>query len=55
MCISLIRSKCCERSGYGSHSNEAAKISDGTDRLREYRTALIPAAVTDKIDMREAV
>lgn len=31
-----------------------AKVRDGIDRLREYRTALISAAVTGKIDVREA-
>lgn len=30
-----------------------AKIRDGIDKLREYRTALISVAVTDKIDVRE--
>lgn len=28
------------------------KINDAIDRLREYRTALIAAAVTGKIDVR---
>ena len=31
-----------------------AKIGEAIDRLREYRTALISAAVTGKIDVREA-
>jgi type I restriction enzyme, S subunit len=31
------------------------KIRDATDRLKEYRTALISAAVTGKIDVREEV
>ncbi len=31
----------------------AAKIREGVERLREYRTALISAAVTGKIDVRE--
>lgn len=33
----------------------AAKIRDGIEKLREYRTALISAAVTGKIDVREEV
>ena len=32
-----------------------AKISIGIDRLKEYRTALISAAVKGKIDVREEV
>jgi len=32
-----------------------AKIRDGSDKLREYSTALISAAVTGRIDVREAV
>ena len=32
-----------------------AKVRDGIDRLKEYRTALISAAVTGKIDVREEV
>ena len=32
-----------------------AKIREGIDKLKEYRTALISAAVTGKIDVREAV
>ncbi len=32
-----------------------AKIKDGIEKLTEYRTALISAAVTGKIDVREAV
>lgn len=32
-----------------------AKVRDGTRRLREFRTALISAAVTGKIDVREEV
>ena len=32
-----------------------AKVHEATDHLREYRTALISAAVTGKIDVREAV
>ncbi len=32
-----------------------AKIHDGIEKLREYRTALISAAVTGNIDVREAV
>jgi type I restriction enzyme S subunit len=31
-----------------------AKVGEAVDRLREYRTALISAAVTGKIDVREA-
>ena len=31
-----------------------AKIQESIDRLKEYRTALISAAVTGKIDVREA-
>ena len=31
------------------------KIRDGIDRLKEYRTALISAAVTGRIDVQEAV
>jgi restriction endonuclease S subunit len=31
-----------------------AKVGGAIDRLREYRTALISAAVTGKIDLREA-
>ena len=30
-----------------------AKIWEGIDRLKEFRTAIIPAAVTGKIDVRE--
>jgi type I restriction enzyme S subunit len=33
-------------------SDIGAKVSDAIDRLREYRTALISAAVTGKIDVR---
>jgi type I restriction enzyme, S subunit len=29
------------------------KVRDGIDRLKEYRTSLISAAVTGKIDVRE--
>ncbi len=32
-----------------------AKIEEGIERLKEYRTALISAAVTGKIDVRDAV
>jgi type I restriction enzyme S subunit len=32
-----------------------AKVGEGIDKLREYRTALISAAVTGKIDVREEV
>jgi type I restriction enzyme, S subunit len=32
-----------------------AKIQEGIDRLKEFRTALISAAVTGKIDVREEV
>jgi type I restriction enzyme S subunit len=32
-----------------------AKVRDGIEKLREYRTALISAAVTGKIDVREGV
>jgi restriction endonuclease S subunit len=32
-----------------------AKIRDGIARLKEFRTALISAAVTGKIDVREEV
>ena len=32
-----------------------AKVEAAIDRLREYRTALITAAVTGKIDVREAL
>lgn len=32
-----------------------AKVQNGIDKLREYRTALISAAVTGKIDVREEV
>ena len=32
-----------------------AKIEEAIDRLKEYRDALISAAVTGKIDVREAV
>ena len=31
-----------------------AKIEEAIDRLKEYRTALVSAAVTGKIDVREA-
>ncbi len=30
-----------------------AKVRDGIEKLKEYRTALISAAVTGKIDVRE--
>lgn len=30
-----------------------AKIREGIERLKEYRTALISAAVTGKIDVRD--
>jgi type I restriction enzyme, S subunit len=33
----------------------ASKIREGVDRLREFRTALISAAVTGKIDVRGEV
>jgi len=33
----------------------SAKVQTAIERLREYRTALISAAVTGKIDVREAV
>ena len=32
-----------------------AKVREAIDRLQEFRTALISAAVTGKIDVREAV
>jgi hypothetical protein len=32
-----------------------AKVRDATERLKELRTALISAAVTGKIDVREEV
>ncbi len=32
-----------------------AKVREGIERLKEYRTALISAVVTGKIDVREAV
>jgi restriction endonuclease S subunit len=32
-----------------------AKIREGIEKLKEYRTALISAAVTGKIDVRDAV
>jgi restriction endonuclease S subunit len=32
-----------------------AKIREAIDRLKEYRTALISAAVTGKIDVRDVV
>ena len=32
-----------------------AKVNDSVELLREYRTALISAAVTGKIDVREEV
>ncbi len=32
-----------------------AKVRDAIDRLKEYRTALISAAVTGKIDVREEI
>jgi type I restriction enzyme S subunit len=32
-----------------------SKIDEGIDRLKEFRTALISAAVTGKIDVREEV
>ncbi len=31
-----------------------AKVREGIEKLKEYRTALISAAVTGKIDVREA-
>jgi hypothetical protein len=31
-----------------------ARVRDGVDRLKEFRTTLISAAVTGKIDVREA-
>ena len=33
----------------------AVKVHEGVERLKEYRTALISAAVTGKIDVREEV
>ncbi len=33
----------------------SAKVREAIDRLKEFRTALISAAVTGKIDVREAV
>ena len=32
-----------------------AKIREGIEKLKEYRTALISAAVTGKIDVREEI
>jgi restriction endonuclease S subunit len=32
-----------------------AKISEGIEKLKEYRTALISAAVTGKIDVRNEI
>jgi type I restriction enzyme S subunit len=32
-----------------------SKIRDGIEKLREYRTALISATVTGKIDVREVI
>jgi len=32
----------------------AAKVREGMERLKEYRTALIAAAVTGKVDVRGA-
>jgi hypothetical protein len=32
-----------------------AKVRDGIENLKKYRTALISAAVTGKIDVRQAV
>jgi type I restriction enzyme S subunit len=32
-----------------------AKVREGIERLKEYRTALISAAVTGKIDVREGL
>jgi restriction endonuclease S subunit len=32
-----------------------SKVRDGIERLKEYRTALISAAVTGQIDVREGV
>ena len=34
--------------------NLIAKVGEAMDRLKEFRTALISAAVTGKIDVREA-
>jgi len=36
-------------------AREVPRLEGGIDKLREYRTALISAAVTGKIDVREAV
>ena len=33
----------------------SAKVREASDHLKEFRTALISAAVTGKIDVREAV
>ena len=33
----------------------SAKVREAIDHLKEFRTALISAAVTGKIDVREAV
>jgi hypothetical protein len=40
----------------GCHEDYAliAKIQEAIERLKEYRTALISAAVTGKIDVRDA-
>ena len=48
--VAVPRPRDCERS-----TPSIAKIRDAIDRLKELRTALISAAVTGKIDVREEV
>jgi len=43
------------RTDAGHLDTIAAKVNSSVERLREYRTALISAAVTGKIDVREEV
>lgn len=68
MCLLSIRSKCYEGLVYGLRSRTGflkretekmhapiAKVHDAINRLKGVRTGLISAAVTGKIDAREAV
>lgn len=57
-----IHLRCSEFLGYGLRSSETAKLDvlitqvrDGIEKLKEYRSALISAAVTCKIDVRGLV
>jgi type I restriction enzyme S subunit len=47
---------CKQVNAFFDHAHRTQqRIEDGIDRLHEYRTALISAAVTGQIDVREEV